>query len=115
LSDRGVLRELAALTDFPYVGRYGANVTLCLGFGERRPTVDTNVVRIFNRVFDTGFRDTEDGEAWRFAEDMFPNGDVSRYNLTLADIRAKVCTAQTPACGGCPMNEFCDYYNKNVT
>lgn len=115
LRNRGVPGELEALTDLPYVGRYGANATLCFGFGERRPIVDANVVRIFNRVFDTAFRDTEDGEAWRFAEDMLPNGDVSTYNLALVDFGAAVCTAQSPACSGCPMNEFCDYYNENVS
>lgn len=115
LSDQGVPRELETLTELPFVGRYGANATLCFGFGERRPIVDANVVRIFNRVFDTGFRDAEDGEAWRFAEDMLPTGDVSRYNLALVDFGAEVCTAQTPACGGCPMNKFCDYYNEYVS
>lgn len=115
LSNRGVPRELEALTDLPYVGRYGANATLCFGFGGERLIVEANVVHIFNRVFDTGFGDAEDSEAWRFAKYMFPNGDVSTYNLALVDSGSEVCTAQTPACSGCPMNGFCDYYNENVS
>lgn len=110
-----VPRDEDALTDLPYVGRYGANATLCFGFGERRPIVDANVVRIYNRVFGTDFRDVEDDGAWTFATEMLPDREVEAYNLALVDFGAIVCTAQTPACEGCPMNKFCNYYATNVS
>lgn len=113
LGDKEIPRDVDALSDLPYVGRYGANATLCFGFGERRPIVDANVVRIYGRVFDADFRGAEDDEAWDFAADMLPDREVETYNLALVDFGAQVCTAKTPACGGCPMNEFCNYYDVN--
>jgi len=114
LHGEGIPSDEDALGDLRYVGRYGANATLCFGYGERRPIVDANVVRIYNRVFGTSFRDVEDDRAWDFAEKMLPDGGVERYNLALLDFGAAVCTAKTPVCEACPMSEFCNYYERNV-
>lgn len=59
------------LLELPYVGRYAANATLCFAFGEHRPIVDANVVRVYNRVLGKNYH-YRDEAAWEFAEEVLP-------------------------------------------
>lgn len=43
------------------------------------------------------------------AELVAPQTDVSRWNLTLLDFGAMVCTAKNPHCTDCPLQERCNY------
>lgn len=98
------------LSDLPFVGKYGANAVLCFGFGERRPIVDVNVVRIYNRVFGRDFEDDRDDRAWGFASKMLPETNYQQYNLALLDHGATICLSENPACEECPVNSICQYY-----
>ncbi|GAH00810.1 unnamed protein product [marine sediment metagenome] len=33
------------------IGNYSANAILCFGFNQRRPLLDSNFIRVYNRVF----------------------------------------------------------------
>ena len=115
IRDHGeVPQSLDGLTDLPFVGCYGANAVLCFGFGERRPIVDVNVVRIYNRVFGCGFEDDQDECAWDFAAEMLPETDYQRYNLALLDHGAGVCLKNNPRCEECPVNSLCQYYQSRA-
>lgn len=59
LSDNGILESEEELLELPYVGKYAANATFCFAFGHHRPIVDSNVIRIYNRVFDVGITNPE--------------------------------------------------------
>lgn len=103
------------LLDLPHVGPYVANATLCFGYGQRRPIVDTNVARIYSRIFDIEIMDEqlhEDNYLWDFAESLLPSENYRSYNLALLDLGAKVCTARSPDCESCPVNELCEHYRK---
>lgn len=106
----GVPRDVEELQDLSYVGRYGANATLCFGFGERRPIVDANVVRLYGRFFGTDFDGAQDDAAWEFAEEVLPAEDVQQYNLALLDFAADTCTARSPACDRCAFQDACQFY-----
>jgi A/G-specific adenine glycosylase len=108
LADRGVPDDEETLLDLPYVGKYAANATLCFAFGERRPIVDANVVRVYGRAFDREFEATDD-EAWDFAETLLPERGVQQYNLSLLDFAASVCKSGNPACSTCFFIEKCDF------
>ncbi|MFB2934980.1 hypothetical protein ACE1B6_06850 [Aerosakkonemataceae cyanobacterium BLCC-F154] len=43
------------------------------------------------------------------SELVAPQTDVSRWNLTLLDFGALVCTALKPRCSDCPLQERCNY------
>jgi adenine-specific DNA glycosylase len=45
-----VPRRLEELTDLPYVGRYAANAVMCFAYGNRRPVIDANVSRVYQRI-----------------------------------------------------------------
>lgn len=102
--------SIEELSDLPFVGLYGANAVLCFGFGERRPIVDVNVIRIYNRVFGHDFEDDRDERAWEFAGEILPEEDFQRYNLALLDHGATVCLSSNPRCEECPVNSICEYY-----
>lgn len=110
LATEGVPTTFEEISNLDGIGRYGANAVLCFGFGERRPIVDTNVIRIYDRVCSEDFSDTEDPRAWEFAERALPEKRFEEYNLALLDLGAEVCTSQNPACESCPVNGYCAYY-----
>jgi len=111
LKDTGVPADEDKLLELPYVGRYAANATLCFGFGERRPIVDANVVRIYNRIFNLDLKPTGD-YAWEFAEQVIPDRDVQLFNLALLDFGAAICTDQSPRCSDCLFSENCYYFSQ---
>jgi A/G-specific adenine glycosylase len=110
LSGQPVPESIDELRELPWVDHYVANAVRCFGAGERRPIVDTNVVRVYNRVFDEDFTGSEDKTAWSFAWEMLPEDEFQRFNLALLDLGAEICTSSNPDCEECPLAEFCNYY-----
>lgn len=109
LRGSGVPDDAERLLELPYVGRYAANATLCFAFGEPRPIVDANVVRVYNRIFDTDF-DYRDEATWQFAEKILPEADAQDFNLVILDFAAEICAPKTPNCEECFFTEQCSYY-----
>ena len=109
LQGDGVPNDTNRLLELPYVGRYAANATLCFAFGEPRPIVDANVVRVYNRIFDTDF-DYRDEEAWEFAEKVLPEAYAWEFNLAILDFAAAICRPKTPRCEECFFTDQCSYY-----
>lgn len=113
LRDRGVPASEEELLDFPYVGRYAANATLCFAFDEPRAIVDANVVRVYNRFFGTNF-EYRDDEAWRFAARVLPKNDAQEFNLALLDFGAEICTPTSPRCEDCLLSGGCEFYQTHA-
>lgn len=104
------------LMSLPGVGRYTANAVLC--FAYRKPTalVDTNVIRVLNRVFSikSGHaRPRMDPAIWRSAQRLVSETRPVAYNRALLDFAGTVCTARAPLCDECPLTEVCDFYRSN--
>lgn len=109
LQNSHVPDDAERLLELPYVGRYAANATLCFAFGEPRPIVDANVVRIYNRIFDTDF-DYRDKAAWQFAAEILPEDNAREFNLAILDFAAEICAPKTPNCEECFFTDQCSYY-----
>jgi len=109
LRGSGVPDDAERLLELPYVGRYAANATLCFAFGEPRPIVDANVVRVYNRIFDTDFN-YRDEAAWQFAAEVLPEADAQEFNLAILDFAAEICAPKTPNCEECFFTDRCSYY-----
>jgi A/G-specific adenine glycosylase len=109
LRGSGVPDDDERLLELPYVGRYAANAILCFAFDEPRPIVDANVVRVYNRIFDTDF-DYRDEAAWQFAEEVLSEADPWGYNLAILDFAAEICAPKTPNCEECFFTDQCSYY-----
>jgi len=99
--------ELLAL---PGVGPYAAAAYRSMHLGARAPIVDSNVVRLYGRLF--GF--CTDGEtrrkAWLhdLAERMTPQRAFQAYNYALLDFTRAICTPK-PHCDICPLRKGCSY------
>jgi endonuclease-3 len=107
-----VPRDRAALEELPGVGRKTANVVLNIAFGEPTIAVDTHIFRISNR---TG---------------LAPGKDVLAVEQKLLKVTPEafrlhahhwlilhgryVCVARKPRCGGCLINDLCEFRQKTT-
>lgn len=94
------------------VGDYICNAVLCFAFKKKVPIVDTNVIRIYERVFgirSSKSRARDDKEIWDYAENMLPKENFVEYNYTLLDFASEICKAKKPLCVICHLKDICEY------
>ncbi len=104
--------EKDELLKLPGVGEYISNAVLCFAFGKDVPIVDTNVIRLFERVFgvkSSKSRPRTDRKIWKFAAQLIPKGKCREYNQALLDFAASLCTSKNPLSDICPENKICSY------
>ncbi len=104
--------EKQELLKLPGVGEYIANAVLCFAFGKDVPIVDTNVIRLLERVFgikSSKARPRTDRKIWEFAAQLVPKGRCREYNQALLDFAASVCKSKKPLSATCPENKICSY------
>ncbi|MCL4303179.1 MAG: A/G-specific adenine glycosylase [Anaerolineae bacterium] len=105
------------LRSMPGVGRYISNSVRCCAFGIPAPALDTNMIRVVERVFgwkSERTRAREDKKFWQFAETLVPENHCREYNWGVLDFGAAVCTFRNPKCDKCPLQNICNYYQTNV-
>ena len=112
-----VPREREVLLTLPAVGPYAANAVLSLIHGEDVPMVDTNFIRIIERVF--GYKSSKsrprcDRSIWDFAQKLTPINNSAWFNLAVLDFGALVCRATNPRCSLCPLKDCCFYIEKII-
>lgn len=99
------------LTALPGVGRKTANVVLANAFQIPTFAVDTHVFRVSNRL---GLVDASTVEA---AEQQLmkctPKADWCDAHHWLIWHGRRVCKAQRPLCGECPLKELCKYHREH--
>lgn len=101
------------LSELRYVGPYATNAVLCFAFDQRRPIVDGNVIRVYNRAFGFDFT-AQQNAAWEFAEGMLPTENYQKFNLGLLDFGAMVCVSGEPYCNKCFFNDCCDFWYQDA-
>ncbi len=93
------------LTELAGVGPYTANAVRCFALQQDVPVVDTNIRRIFSRLFFAG-KGTA-GEIDAFVAKAVPHGNGVAWNNALMDFGSLVCTANAPRCNACPFQKQC--------
>ena len=97
------------LRALPGIGDYTAAAVAAFAFDARVAVLDTNVRRVYRRVFDG----TDDMVATPTAAERaaalarVPATRPGRYAVTVMELGALVCTARGPRCGVCPVAEQC--------
>lgn len=118
LHDGVVPDNLAALMALTGVGDYSARAVLSFAFGYDVAVVDTNVARIFYRVFGIAGRMPSNPARKRslidLATALLPAGQARPFNLALLDLGALICTPRAPDCENCPVLHYCAYGKVNV-
>jgi len=92
---------------------YAANAVLCFATGKDLPLVDTNVIRVVQRVFSLKSpkkRPRTDPQVWIFVSKLVPAGKAAEFNLAVLDFASAVCTSRNPDHAHCPIRDICDYY-----
>jgi len=98
--------ELRAL---PGVGEYTAAAVASFAFGARHVVIDTNVRRVLARVV-AGVADQQPSAASRrLAESCLPDdpATAARWAVASMELGALVCTARSPRCDACPLDDLC--------
>ncbi len=105
-----VPQDRAALEALPGVGRKTANVVLNTAFGEPTMAVDTHIYRVSNRTR------LASGKTVRQVEDklvkVIPEEFLRDAHHWLILHGRYVCTARSPKCGSCLIEDLCEYRDK---
>ncbi len=106
----GRLEELVKL---PGVGRKTAFVVLGNAFGKPGITVDTHFGRLARRF---GFTTEDDPvKVERDVAELFEPKDWTQLSHRLVYHGRRICHAQKPACGACPVADLCPAYGSGET
>ena len=100
------------------VGPYISNSVRCIAYGIPVPALDTNMIRLIERVFgwhSKRARAREDKNLWHFAESLVPKNACREYNWGVLDFGAAICTSRNPKCSICPLQDICNYYQELVS
>jgi len=100
--------DVDTLLTLPGVGSYTARAIACFAYQQPVPVVDTNVRRVVARAVH-GRADAAAPSAVRDHADvsaLLPNGDTAhQFSAALMELGATVCTARSPRCGLCPLDD----------
>jgi len=117
VADAGVeeIKNQEILESLPGVGQYIKNAVLCFAFGRPKPALDTNMIRVMQRIF--GFvsrrsRPRDDPELWQFTETVVPEAECREFNWGVLDLASAVCQPKIPKCDVCSMKKICNYYKE---
>lgn len=107
--DGEVPDDVGKLLDLPGIGDYTARAVACFHFGQNVPVVDTNVRRVYHRLYDARFLP---GPASKkelgLVADVLPEGGRGPgFSVALMELGAMVCTAKKPKCEVCPVRDLC--------
>ncbi|WP_097028598.1 A/G-specific adenine glycosylase [Clostridium peptidivorans] len=92
------------------IGYYICSAILCFGFNQPYAVLDTNVIRIFERIFEIKSekkRPRDDTKLWEFAQMLIPEDRYVDYNYAVLDFGASICTAYNPKCSTCVFKDMC--------
>lgn len=103
------------LQSFNGIGPYISNSILTFGYRLKKPIVDGNVFRIYNRIFNMkkSRYNNNDKKMWQIAKVMLPDENYCEYNAALLDFGALICTYKNPKCKQCFFKKFCSFSKLN--
>lgn len=93
----------------PGIGSYTAAAVASFAHGQRTTVLDTNVRRVLIRLFAGRDRPTASpGRAeTEWAGQFVPETNHDKWNAGVMEFGALVCTARSPQCEICPLNDIC--------
>ena len=103
--------DLNALCALPGIGDYTARAVLAFAFERDVGVVDTNVARVLARVVGAPLTRRA---VQHLADALVPRGAGWRWNQTMLDVGALVCTARLPGCNDCPLASMCEWQGRGA-
>ena len=108
-----VPNKLGELVKLPGTGRKTANVVLGNAFGIPGITVDTHFGRLVRRFGWT--EETDPVKVEHIIGDLFPKKDWTMLSHRLIFHGRRRCHAKKPACGACPIAQWCPSFGAGPT
>ena len=108
-----VPRRMEDLVTLPGVGRKTANVVLGNAFGIPGLTVDTHFKRLTTRFGWT--RQTDPVKIEREVGELIPKKEWTVFSHRVIWHGRRICHAQRPACGVCPLAALCPSFGTGPT
>lgn len=100
------------LDKLPGVGKYARNAVLCFAYNRPKPALDTNMIRVIERVFgikSDRSRPREDKALWKYAETIVDREKCREFNWGVLDFAGEICKAKSPKCIECPVSPVCNF------
>ncbi len=98
----------------PGIGPYTAAAVTSIAYKQPEAAVDTNVRRVFNRVFYTTSGELSDPDIVLKSKSMMSGVNPSNWNQALMELGALLCTANNPKCEECTLNKECNYWKEGI-
>ena len=101
--------NMEGLMLIPNIGSYTAGAILSLGYGQKAPMVDSNVERIYMRIFKKSLpKKAVMRGIYQVAEILVPDTKHEIFNSALLDLGRLICTYREPYCNRCALKKLCD-------
>jgi endonuclease-3 len=107
-------KDMDGMLALPGVGRKIANLILGDVYGIPSVVCDTHCMRICGRfgMYREGLKDPNKIE--QILIELLPYGEGSDFCHRIVNFGREVCTARSPKCADCPMNDLCLHYEKGA-
>ena len=109
--DNQVPENHSELLALPGIGSYTAAAVAVFAFGQRYTVVDTNIRRVHARLFSGKALPSKTLTAaeTRLADQLMPEdiAESGKWNQSVMELGALVCTARSPKCDECPVFDEC--------
>ena len=101
--------DIDDLRALPGIGDYTAAAVASFAFGQAHAVLDTNVRRVLERVLGGAeFPPASLNKAERErARSLLPAADAPAWSVGVMELGALVCTATSPRCADCPVQDLC--------
>ncbi|MCC5955463.1 MAG: A/G-specific adenine glycosylase [Natronohydrobacter sp.] len=104
----GFPRDRAGLQELPGIGPYTSAAIAAIAFDQAETVVDGNVERVMARLFDEHTPlPAAKPVLTELAATLTPAQRPGDYAQAVMDLGATICTPRNPACGICPLMDFC--------
>ena len=115
--------DFEQVLELPGIGRYTAGAICSIAFNQPKPLLDGNVMRVLSRLYGIAGNLRErktNARLWQLAEDLVAcaartraRRACSRFNQSLMELGALICTPRQPRCGVCPVAKQCVAYRQD--
>lgn len=102
----------SSLMELPGVGHYIADAVRCFAYEQVCGVLDTNTIRILERVFgivSDKSRPRTDSKLREQLNSLVGDSRCRDYNYALLDFASTICRKRSPKCSDCPVGEMCSY------
>ncbi len=110
---REMPRTAGELLELPGIGRYTAAAIASIAFREPAAVVDGNVERVLVRM--AGENEADSVDFWTTAQELIDTDRPGDFNQAMMELGATVCLPKNPACGACPLKQWCGTRGEHKT